>query len=263
MSSKIVIVGDIHGCLDELQVLLDMVHLGAGDRLVLCGDLIDRGPDPVGVVRYLCEFRRGPDIFCSLVLGNHEEKALRWLRHHRSAKADSTYTNPMEDTDGRYSKLFDNLTFVEVQFLESATLWCPVPGGIVVHAGVVPSLTALPPEQSRFTDFKGKDRARFNSLVRARHVRDGEMVPLGEETPDDPYWADVYDGRFGHVWFGHNVFDQAFPKTFPHATGLDLGCAFGGHLAAVVIYEDGTVQDFSAKAKTEYAPRRLAAQEDP
>ena len=64
----------------------------------------------------------------------------------------------------------------------------------------------------------------------------GSFVGLGNEGPDDPFWADVYDGRFGEVFFGHSPFPEALePVQFPHATALDLGAVFGGRLAAAVL----------------------------
>ena len=59
------IVGDIHGCAEELALLLAELALGPGDRLVSCGDLFHRGPDPVGVMDLLAECRG------AFVLGNH------------------------------------------------------------------------------------------------------------------------------------------------------------------------------------------------
>ena len=45
-----------------------------------------------------------------------------------------------------------------------------------------------------------------------------------------------YDGRFGHVFFGHNPYpDEPKPVRFAHATGIDLGAVFGGRLAAAVL----------------------------
>jgi hypothetical protein len=65
---------------------------------------------------------------------------------------------------------------------------------------------------------------------------EGEYLPLGAEGPDDPYWAAIYDGRFGHVYFGHNPFSGAkAPIEFLHATALDLGAVYGGRLAAAVL----------------------------
>lgn len=75
----------------ELQALLRKVgYVPGDDRLVILGDLIDRGPDPVGVVRFARE--QGAQI----VLGNHEEKALRWLGYEKRRAEDPSLINPME-----------------------------------------------------------------------------------------------------------------------------------------------------------------------
>ena len=51
-----------------------------------------------------------------------------------------------------------------------------------------------------------------------------DFIELQRET-GDPYWADVYDGRFGHVIFGHQPFIDGV-KYFKHATGIDTGAVF-------------------------------------
>ena len=62
-------------------------------------------------------------------------------------------------------------------------------------------------------------------------------MTLGNEKPEDPFWAEVYDGRFGHVIFGHQPFMNGV-QYFDHATGIDTGAVFGGTLTALVIDED-------------------------
>ncbi|HEX8909086.1 MAG TPA: metallophosphoesterase, partial [Anaeromyxobacteraceae bacterium] len=58
MSVRTIVVGDVHGCLEELDELLRLVELRPGfDRLVFVGDLLDRGPDSLGVVRRARELR--------------------------------------------------------------------------------------------------------------------------------------------------------------------------------------------------------------
>ena len=47
------VIGDIHGCADELRYLVEALPLARGDRLVFLGDYIDRGPDSRGVVSFL------------------------------------------------------------------------------------------------------------------------------------------------------------------------------------------------------------------
>lgn len=91
-------------------------------------------------------------------------------------------------------------------------------------------------------------------VTRKKVAERGSFLSLGKETSDDPYWADVYDGRHGHVYFGHQPFlDDEAPKLFPHATGLDLGAVFGGHLAAVVLEEGRPDRAYTVKASKKYA----------
>ena len=50
-------IGDIHGCLEELTFLIENLPLEQGDRLVFLGDYVDRGPDSKGVVSYLVDLK--------------------------------------------------------------------------------------------------------------------------------------------------------------------------------------------------------------
>ena len=64
-------IGDVHGYADTLLTLLDSLNLSSRDRVVLLGDLVDRGPRSCEVIRIA---RENPQIFS--VLGNHEEMML-------------------------------------------------------------------------------------------------------------------------------------------------------------------------------------------
>ena len=65
-------IGDVHGYADTLVALLDSLNLDSRDRVVLLGDLVDRGPKSCEVIRIA---REEPRFFC--VLGNHEEMMLK------------------------------------------------------------------------------------------------------------------------------------------------------------------------------------------
>src|ERR1700721_1393367 len=72
-------IGDVHGCLEELRELLRVARYRADtDRLVFVGDLVDRGPDPVGVVREVRALANAGDVL--VMMGNHEEKLVRWFK---------------------------------------------------------------------------------------------------------------------------------------------------------------------------------------
>src|SRR6476620_2178277 len=76
---RMLAIGDVHGCIDELRELVALVEYRPGvDRLLFVGDLIDRGPAPADVVRYVRELAAGGDVIA--ILGNHEEKMLRWFK---------------------------------------------------------------------------------------------------------------------------------------------------------------------------------------
>jgi serine/threonine protein phosphatase 1 len=67
--NRTIVVGDIHGCIDELYTLLGKVGFNDGDLLVAVGDIVDRGPDSWGVASF---FRSTPNAYCCK--GNHERR---------------------------------------------------------------------------------------------------------------------------------------------------------------------------------------------
>jgi serine/threonine protein phosphatase 1 len=69
---RLVIVGDVHGCFEELERLLAAVALAPEDLLISVGDLIDRGPESLAVLRF---FRQRPNTL--VLMGNHERKHVR------------------------------------------------------------------------------------------------------------------------------------------------------------------------------------------
>lgn len=274
--SRTIIVGDIHGMLSEIRDLIQATGLTKEDTLVLVGDLVDKGPDSPGVVRFLRGLRE-EGFSVVLVLGNHEEKHCRYrLARAKAPTGQAIKMKGVEEMEAITSALSPE----DVAFLDSAVLFHRIPehNAVVVHGGILPVTR----------DLDEHDKAMRGKILRVRHVtgvahtkltvefdfpfevdpaavaealRDaawsefamvrsvvrpvGEFVSLGEETDADPFWADVYDGRFGHVYFGHSPFTLCQePVRFPHATGLDLGAVYGNYLAAVILepgYRDVTV----------------------
>jgi hypothetical protein len=116
---RTIIVGDVHGCRAELDWLLDRARFEAGDRLILVGDLVARGPDSLGVLDIA---RRTGAI---IVRGNHEQKLLD-SRHAPVGRL--------------HREVARSLRPVDWTLLETSPLSLDLPehGLRVVHAGVMP-----------------------------------------------------------------------------------------------------------------------------
>ena len=236
MRSRYIIIGDVHGCLAELQALLERIDLQADDTVVFVGDLVDKGPDSPGVVRWIREFAEAYPVL--LIEGNHEEKHRRW-RHHTRNGSDIVHT--MTGT-AQIEAITKGLSEADIAFLETGLLYVRIPeyDAFVVHAGVPPALDYLPDNPREISGYSRKQRDVYMKMQRIRFVSpEGKILQLGHETGRDYYWATRYNGRFGTVYFGHQVFMQPKPVEFEHAIGLDLGAVHGGYLAAAVLSETG------------------------
>lgn len=249
--TRTIIIGDVHGCVEEFDALIDTLAPVAGpegDTVVLCGDLVDKGPHSAPVVSRARTLRES-GVRTVLVMGNHEEKHNRF-RARLAAGTDVTALKGYEEM----ASITEGLSAEDVAFLNTAVLFHRMPehGATVVHAGIPLNVGALPEDTSTLSR---KERDRLALVMRVRFVRPttGGMVPLGEEQEGDVYWADAYDGRFGHVYFGHEPFMGGRDGRFPNATGLDHGCVFGGRLTAAVLIEGQEVGFVSVPARTRYA----------
>jgi diadenosine tetraphosphatase ApaH/serine/threonine PP2A family protein phosphatase len=248
------IVGDVHGCLDELDELVALLDARAGDRFMFLGDYVDRGPDSVGVVRRVRELlARFPG--SAAIAGNHEERALRSRERQRDGEA---WTAAASDDDWR--------------FLDGLPLLVRLPehGALLVHAGIFPRFFEHYPTigdvPAAWRKGGGKRGERLRMLLRVRSVdASGAFVGLGDERADARHWSSVYDGREGFCFFGHDPqLTPAEPLRAKHALGLDTGCCFGGRLSAAVLESgrggfDATV--LSVAARERYAEPRGARDE--
>ena len=58
MSSRVIAIGDIHGCADALRKMIELAAPKSKDMLVILGDCVDRGPDSRGVIEQVLALRR-------------------------------------------------------------------------------------------------------------------------------------------------------------------------------------------------------------
>lgn len=229
---RYIVIGDIHGCAQELLDLLELVDLHPNDKVISIGDIIHKGPDEVECIRIMDKYS------CEYILGNHEEKQLRWEKHNQIF-LNTGKKNPMKNVED-YNPLPD---FAKNWLKKNARIFMTIHAGeqeyMLVHGGIEPRMRIIPSSNNPWA-LSNKEKSYFWKVLRTRYVNpDGKMVSLGKETEEDVYWADVYDGRFGHVIFGHQPFpNRNAPRVYEHATGIDLGCVYGNVLCAAIIDGD-------------------------
>lgn len=227
MDKRTIIIGDVHGCLDEFRMLVDRVGYRQGvDRLIIAGDLVDRGYDSAGVIRYAME------IGADAVQGNHDAKLLRRRKHMLKASASPTYRNPMyPDADQEHT--ISQLGDIEIAWLEGLPYYIELPehNALVVHAGFSPGVPLY--KQSKET----------MTMVRFISPDTYRMMPLempGFRQPaGSVFWADLWDDT-RDVIFGHNVVGREGIHIWKGTKGagcygIDTGCVFGGRLTAMVL----------------------------
>jgi hypothetical protein len=203
MSRRTLIVGDVHGCREELEDLLEQAQWEADDRLILVGDLVAKGPDSLGVVRLVRKLGG------RAARGNHDEHCLRWWRAQRAGL-------PLPELAPAHRRVAEELKQEDWEWLADQPLWIELPehDALVVHAGLVPSV----PLEAQ----KPHDLMNMRSIL-----EDGSASRSYEEgTP----WAELWPGPT-LVLFGHDAV-RGF-QSHPHALGLDTGCVYGGWLTGL------------------------------
>jgi len=209
---RTIIVGDIHGCADELQLLLRRCGYAKGDRVVLAGDLVAKGPDSQGVV----QFARESGVLA--VLGNHDAFAIahRHEAHRPNHQGRREYLASLQPADWEYLQSLP-------LYLDLGAAKPGEPSYFVVHAGIVPGVPL--------------EKQKREHLLSLRSITDtGE--PTSRLLLHYP-WAARWPGP-AKVIFGHDAVRGL--QQWPLALGIDTGCVYGRLLTALILPEGEIVQ---------------------
>lgn len=263
IAGRVVVVGDVHGCVEELRevltkagISLDVKTPSKENRVVLVGDLVSKGPYPVETIRLARH--AGFDV----VVGNHEDALVRLVQRLRRLEhephlvqlleadeaRDSARVGPMlahrlhvlcESSPKRSmkamcrSELFSILHALNENDLEwldalptTITLtFTPTVSGreqniVILHGGADPALPLT--AQSRKTILTARNVLKGGGIVDEKEYDPSVGVP----------WASLWPGP-EHVVFGHDSRKRL--QRWPHATGIDTGCVYGGNLTALIL----------------------------
>ncbi|MEQ8350964.1 MAG: metallophosphoesterase family protein [Leptospiraceae bacterium] len=151
-NGRTIFIGDVHGCAQELKLLVQKLELQPEDRVVMLGDLINRGPDPAGVVDFV--FEQGFEC----LKGNHEDE---YLRHYHGLEP--------------YASLRRKIGDEKHSWIESLPLWIESDDFMAVHAGLEP--------------YKHPSQTSPRVLLTIR-TWDGSGIDL--KNPDNPAWYEFY-----------------------------------------------------------------------
>jgi serine/threonine protein phosphatase 1 len=129
-------IGDVHGCVDELEELLALLPLGSDSTVVMLGDYIDRGPHSRSVIELLMVEQKRRRIVT--LAGNHEEMLREFLDGSDPGRVARFILNGGSTTLADYAN--DQGEWVipadHVRFLDELVLWYETDDHFFVHAGV-------------------------------------------------------------------------------------------------------------------------------
>ena len=197
---KTLVIGDIHGCYDELQDLLDAAGLSADDQIIAIGDLVNRGPYPDRVLRLFQKNNHRS------LMGNHEFKNIR------------AYRGEMEPTLSQLLTRWQLKShYVEaIHFMRELPLYLDLPDALLVHAYLEPD---VPLEEQ-------EDRILLGTMGATRYLAN---------TYDQP-WYTYYKGDKPLI-VGHKDYSMT-QELFVYddrVFGVDTGCVYGGCLTGLIL----------------------------
>lgn len=192
---RTLIIGDIHGCYDELRDLLDAAALGADDGVISVGDLVDRGPQPAEVVQW---FRARPGAV--VLMGNHERKHVR-----------AVFSYSQDVTRLQFGAAYADA----VAWMKGLPYYYEAPEVRVVHAAMVPGVPLAAQDEAVLCGSTA-----------------GEAI-LKAAVPSR-WWHEHYDDATP-IAFGHHVVGPEPLLRDGKIFGLDTGACHGERLTALSV----------------------------
>jgi len=192
VNDRIIAIGDIHGCLDNLQRLVEKVSPNKSDLFVFLGDYINRGPDSPNTVEYLLSFSE--NFQTVFLLGNHEQMCIDYF----DRKEPAFLMNGGDETLYQYEKTGISIS-KHLDFFRTLRQYYETKEFIFVHAGLRPEIPLHYQEKK-------------------------DLIWIRDEYQDSDYdWGKTIVS--GHTWWHSPVFHN-------NRILLDTGACYGNYLTA-------------------------------
>ncbi|MFC7062812.1 bis(5'-nucleosyl)-tetraphosphatase PrpE [Halobacillus seohaensis] len=228
---KIDVIGDVHGCLNELKQLFTELGYQWKDGLpvhpdhripVFLGDITDRGPASVEAIRFVYRLviESGQ---AKYVPGNHCNKLYRYFKGNNVQEKHGLETTTAEFKNlSKHEQREVKREFMEL--IDSSPLYEVLPdvNAVIAHAGI------------REEDI-GQENKRITTFVLYGDIT-GDKLPDGR--PERKDWAQHYQGD-RWVVYGHTPVYE--PRFVNQTVNIDTGCVFGNKLTAFRLPEEETV----------------------
>lgn len=203
-------IGDIHGCIDEVALMLETIAARAGDTVVFVGDYIDRGPSSRAVIDYLLEFQRGAaDVV--FLKGNHEDMLLSYMGYPGRYGESFVFNGGAQTlasygiAEGEPEDVSTLIPAGHLAFFQGLQHYYQRPPYLFVHAGILPG-----------------------RLLAEQSVED--MLWIRHDFIFHPHAIDAT------VVFGHTPM-RTVMLDLPFKMGIDTGLVYGGKLSCVELTE--------------------------
>ena len=221
---KFYFIGDIHGCAEELDALIQKINPSKDDVLVSVGDIVNKGPRSEEAVQLLIKHN------AKAVLGNHDSIIKRiFLKRTQGISPDL----PIKET---HDKLYDSLSESSIQYIVNLplTLYLEEINTRVVHAGIAP--------------FKALKENTEEELTCIRIV-DPQTKEYIKRTHFGYPWYYYYTGD-ERIIYGHNAAKSI--KMRKNTIGIDTGCLYGEKLTAYCLPDDRFIDVKAKKIYNDY-----------
>jgi serine/threonine protein phosphatase 1 len=218
---RIYAIGDIHGALPEIEVLLSHLSsttaLSKDDTIIFIGDYIDRGPDSKGVIDLLIKFKQESSANIHFLRGNHEEMLLDYLGLGGAGEEVYIQNGGSE-------------TFLSY--------------GLPAEPTKEAALEIIPAEHIKF--YQNLERYIITDKFVFAHAGLNPLRDLRFQTDDDIFWIrDEFIQNLHYfkktIVFGHTPFEDVMFH-LPYKIGIDTGLIYGNALTAIEIKDEQVIQ---------------------